>query len=354
MAPEEGEELLRAIDGLSEEELRRLGFEPLAAGFANRVCGAERRGLQLVVKRYTDLVFLRIAAEAVGAVDVYAGEVGVGPRVLHASERGLVMERLPGETLEEKDIHKGDYELLGKVAKLLARMHRLPVPPACTGEPMLWRTVDKMMDVVAQKPELLPAGLPGVPALRGEVAAARAALERHQPRIVLGHNDFKPSNVITDGGDVRFIDFELGGPSYRGFDLMKVLRTNDAASEACIEHFLGAYASEVGERAAAVAALREEVRLFEPLTWLEAAVFFLALMHFKTDETTRWRSLAVHRWQKYEETKHQLFGRAEVGLSTEAGCPQLLAACAPAGGAPSHRGDSGSALPLRGTAEAEG
>mmetsp|Transcript_76059 Transcript_76059/g.217881 ORF Transcript_76059/g.217881 Transcript_76059/m.217881 type:complete len:236 (-) Transcript_76059:51-758(-) len=234
------------------------------------------------------------------------------------------MERLPGETLGEPNMHNGDFELLDLVAVALADFHRLPVPEVCQGEPMLWRTIDKMMEVVRKNPELVPEGMPGLDAIDAAIGGARAALERHCPKVVLGHGDFKPSNVIRDGGRVTLIDFELGGPNYRGFDLMKVFRTALPASEDCLRHFLRTYARQAGEDGAAseevLEGLAVETRRFEPLTWLEAAVFFLTLPLFKASESQRWRDLAVDRWNKFEETKHLLAKRpAENGCRREPG-----------------------------------
>lgn len=61
--------------------------------------------------------------------------------------------------------------------------------------------------------------------IKEEIDDARLILDRYQPREVLAHGDFKPSNVMRHGDEVCVIDFELGGPNYRGFDLMKVFRT---------------------------------------------------------------------------------------------------------------------------------
>jgi len=294
------------------EELEQLGYEVLEAGFANKVCATSCRDQALVVKRYTDLVFLRIEREAIGVVDEHAGRFGCGPRVFYSGVSGLVEERIPGRTLQEIDMHKGDFKLLSQVAKVLSDFHQLPIPAACEGEPMLWRTINKMMRVVQRRPDLMPHGMPSIDTILAEVDAARCALERHSPAIVLGHGDCKPSNVIAsdDGIDpVKLIDFELGGPNYRGFDLMKLFRTAKGASKPCMLHFLDAYVertkgSPPGHEE--LANLAAELDRFEPLTWLEAAIFFLTLPQFKADETNRWNDLAMDRWEKYMKTKGAL------------------------------------------------
>merc|ERR1712232_575033 len=101
-----------------------------------------------------------------------------------------------------------------------------------------------------------------------------------------------PSNVMmSSDGTVKFIDFELGGPNYRGFDLMKLFRTSGASSERCLEHFLRVYAASVDDP---LYPLVKEVRMFTPLTWLEAAVFFLVMPQFKPEGALKWKELAIH------------------------------------------------------------
>mmetsp|Transcript_37098 Transcript_37098/g.78682 ORF Transcript_37098/g.78682 Transcript_37098/m.78682 type:complete len:330 (-) Transcript_37098:281-1270(-) len=318
LSAEDCERLIEEVGKCStEEELKAAGFEPLTVGFANQVCGTSLQGQELIVKRYTDLVFLRLTPDVVGAVDSFAGEIGLGPKVFYSSPRGLVMERLPGETLGEPQLHADDWPLLESIATRLADCHCRPAPKQCQGPPMLWRTIDKMMEVVKSNPSVLPPNLPGLDAISEEISKARAALEKMGAKVVLGHGDFKPSNIIRhnlpENGEftVTFIDFELGGPNYRAFDLMKVFRTALPMSERSMLHFYEAYAREVhrlspdGAKESAEDLLAES-RSFEPLTWLEAAVFFLTLPLFKPSETQRWQDLAEDRWRKFMETKQML------------------------------------------------
>ncbi|CAE7752328.1 unnamed protein product, partial [Symbiodinium sp. CCMP2456] len=81
----------------------------------------------------------------VGSVDVLAGQCGVGPKVHSCGPAGMVMDYLPGRTLEEADVHSGNQRLLEAIAERLSELHRQPVPKSTKGEPMLWRTMDKML-----------------------------------------------------------------------------------------------------------------------------------------------------------------------------------------------------------------
>jgi 3-dehydroquinate synthase/2-deoxy-scyllo-inosose synthase len=304
--------LLDTIKIASDSDLVGMGYEPMTVGFANHVWATKKRGQQLVLKRYTELAFLRLDAEAIGSVDVHCGNHGIGPKVLFSSPQGLVMERLEGRTLGEPDMHKDDFTLLEKVAKQLAALHHLPVPKVCEGEPMLWRTINKMVDAAARKPELWPEGMPNIDVISQEVEKARSAVEASNYPIVLFHGDFKPSNVVLNRDeDVYFIDHELAGPNYRAFDLMKVFRTAMKSSEASMEHFLREYLRSTTSKEPSeeqFSDIKQETMLFESLTWLEAACFFLALPQFKPQETSRWHALALDRWEKYESTKGGLLG----------------------------------------------
>jgi len=310
MTDDKYKDMIDTIRVTSDSDLVGLGYGPLSVGFANHVWATTSGGQPLVLKRYTDLVFLRLDAEAIGSVDVQAGIHGVGPKVMYSSPQGLVMELLEGRTLEEKDMHKGDMNLVANVAKALARLHQLPVPEVCKGEPMLWRTIDKMVDVAARKPELWPEEMPGVDILSQEILKARAAVEKRSCPVVLCHGDFKPSNVVINsrGDKIHLIDHELGGPNFRAFDLMKVFRTAEKTSEEGMEHFLRTYVESVGQDPSeeVIKDIMEETKFFECLTWLEAACFFLALPQFKPKETSRWNALALDRWEKYEATKAML------------------------------------------------
>ena len=128
--------------------------------------------------------------------------------------------------------------------------------------------------------------------------------------LVYGHGDLKPSNVMecaAAAGGVCFIDLELAGDHYRGYDLFKLFRTSEQMSRANLRAFLRDYlaataaadddegragaeapasakSAKSARSAKSSAALESSLRLdelqaetyaSEPLSWLEAAVFFL-------------------------------------------------------------------------------
>jgi thiamine kinase-like enzyme len=243
------------------------------------------------------------------------------------------MERLEGRTLTEADMHKGDTDLLEKVAAMLAKLHQLERPLVFEAEPMLWRMMDRMLDAAARKPELWASGVPAMDVISQEVRKVQAAVQKLDLRVVLCHGDFKPSNVVQTrlDGEIKFIDHELAGPNYRAFDLMKIFRTGGKSSDSSMRHFLREYMRCSGPDPSDedVDALMRETKLFECLTWLEALCFFLALPQFRPAQASRWNDLALDRWEKYEDTKHMLLGKdAWSSCSTEARRHRLWAAAA--------------------------
>ena len=164
--------------------------------------------------------------------------------------------------------------------------------------------------------------------------------------LVLGHGDLKPSNVMHDATaqpPISFIDFELCGMNYRGYDLFKLFRTSADMSTANLRSFLAAYLEESAalsrdgppDAAAtdapspSLAELEAESYAAEPLTWLEvrgvgrsdepvrpplrpsmtgsyspwqAAVFFLFAVSVYPEQAPKWAPLATQRWEAYLES----------------------------------------------------
>jgi len=197
--------------------------------------------------------------------------------------------------------------------------------------------------------------------LREEVEKVKAQLRDLPLKIVTGHGDFKPANLMAshDGSTVVFVDFELSGPNYRGFDIFKLYRrgqlptkksnndnqnTKEEEDELCLptnneklelRKFVSSYLSALkinsnknSECASSSSSLsssssssspsssslspREEnkllaeVLLFEPLTWLEASIFFLFALTEDEEHQQKWSDLAIHRWDNYMKSKNKI------------------------------------------------
>jgi len=343
----------------------------LSAGFCNWVYRVDYPAPtgSVVAKLFSPLARLRLSPAMRGMGDARAAAEGLGPRLHYLSTEGLVVDFVQGAELTEGDIHADAAlrpRLLGTIASHLAQLHSLRLPhtrmPAAGaagsaaalasaavarheadaatsaeaaagggggsggggggGEAAeavaLWAFIRKMLAHIRSAPEsaVASAGIP-LAAVEAEVARMRERFGELQLPVVLGHGDLKPSNVMAGadapppGADeaVSFIDFELAGAHYRGYDLYKLFRTSGELSQPNLRAFLRAYLDEVrgacdlsddggASRELELDEVQAETYAAEPLTWLEAAVFFLFAIRQFPDEAPTWAPLAAQRWER--------------------------------------------------------
>jgi len=272
----------------------------LESGFCNdvfRVDADARDGAPVVVKLFSGMAKARCDAACRGVVDVAVGAAGLGPEILLRTEDALVCEFVAGAEIDEAAVHANDCALAVDVlAPKLRRLHALPSPPPLPRAPAaLWRGVDAMLGGAGGGPIALER-------LEREAARMRRAVGAVAEADVLGHGDLKPSNVMLGAdGAATFIDFELAGPNYRGYDIFKLFRTAGPSpvSDQNLGRFVEAYLGETAS-ASAVDHVRLETRLFEPLTWLEAAIFFSFASVQLPEKRSEMAALAADRWRAYE------------------------------------------------------
>lgn len=300
------EQRIRRVIDISDDTA--LETKELSNGFCNSVVLVSTKEEKLVVKLYSELSLLRTEPYQRGVIDELASLAELGPAVRSNTGEGIAHVFLPGRILEEKDMHT--IQGVGiAAAKLVAAFHSLPVPPEFnTNEPLLWKWLDRMLEAIerSDNADVLPDEA-NLQALRHEVRRVSAAVQgRVGTTIVLAHGDLKPSNVLLIGEDpvdLQLIDLELSGPNYRGFDLMKLFRTSpDNFSESHFRNFVAEYCRAAGLDESRMQDIEEETKLFEPLTWLEAAVFFalvLVLEPSDSDDAKQWESLLLDRWMRY-------------------------------------------------------
>jgi len=301
---------------------------------------------QLVVKLYSDLSTLRVPPEVRGVPDRLLAANEIAPSVVLSTDAGIVHEYVPGRVLSEADMHQpgaASEALMRAVAARLAQLHALPIPaPPFAGEPLVWRWMEAMLGAAAASGATVDYATPGQ--LQAEVDYLRAALASAGAPVVFAHGDCKPSNLMRrrggeeasadEGGgapsavakqDLVFIDLELAGPNYRGFDVMKLFRSDEHFSEEnmrlFIREYMGTSAPDAGRSSldTEVERVYVEARMFEPLTWLEAAIFFVLVLTTRkssSEETERNYKLGKQRWERYLEAKSMIesFGERLEGL----------------------------------------
>ena len=324
--------------------------ETLGRGFCNWVykvtpTRAEDGTKAVVVKVFSDLAKMRVPEHILGSIDVLASDAGIGPRVMHRGRNGIVMEHIDGQVLTEEDVHgSSDGRILcEKIGAKLAQLHSTLLPPNLSAvvanedgvdNNMLWRTLDAMLNFVENDEPIPKAALDAgwtYARLCDEVQSMRQTLGMLElPPAVLGHGDFKPSNILVVDIDpasssedetesaVVLIDYELSGLGYRGFDFYKLFRTAEPATQNQdnMEAFIRSYlqyssgpavnndnSSSTTISLAQIEQVLAEMKLFEPLTWLEAGIFFLFAAKGDPTQLDRWEELAFNRLDNYSASK---------------------------------------------------
>lgn len=185
----------------------------------------------VLVRIYGPSTEVVIDREEENALFASLSRAGFSPLYYGRFENGRVEGFLEGfRALEPPEL--GHPRFRGPIARRLREMHDLV---RCEGPPRLWSTLRGWMSAATSLP------FEGDAAARHEAldlpryAAELERLERrfHQEvvpgagtpgaraalRVVMAHNDLLAGNVLTDGSEVRFIDYEYGAPSYAAFDL---------------------------------------------------------------------------------------------------------------------------------------
>jgi hypothetical protein len=118
------------------------------------------------------------------------------------------------------------------------------------------------------------------------------------------------NDTIGTDKSVKLIDLELAGTHYRAFDVAKFWRINSNAAIDSADRnrnmFYEAYASTsntiAGGKLVSLETLELEVDLVLPLTWLEAALFFVSMAtQDAASLSNHWKQLALERLESYTQ-----------------------------------------------------
>lgn len=172
--------------------------------------------------------------EAMTARAAYA--VGLAPQVLHAEPGLMVFRFIDGKVFAADDVRKN----LERIAELLKRFHE-DMPARVTGPAFFFWPFHVVRDYAntlqqhSRNP--LISRLPDLLQVNDAIEAKQAPL-----RIVFGHHDLLPANIIDDGKKLWLIDFEYAGFGTAMFDLAG-LASNSAfdshQSQALLEAYFG-------------------------------------------------------------------------------------------------------------------
>jgi thiamine kinase-like enzyme len=175
-----------------------------------------------------------------------AASVGVGAPVVDylPGEGVLVVEFLPGCTYGAADVAAN----LPRIAAAARRLHGAP-PFASRFD--MFAVQRGYLRIVRERGYAVPAGYD---ALAPAAARVEAALTADPEPLVPCHNDLLAANVIDDGGDLRFIDYEYSGMNEASFELGNLVNESQLDHDHLVE-LVEAYHGQVTERLVARAEL---------------------------------------------------------------------------------------------------
>ncbi|GKZ00711.1 hypothetical protein MPSEU_001023100 [Mayamaea pseudoterrestris] len=271
-------------------------------------------------KLFRPLALSRMTAE-LGSIDRLVSSHGLVPTPLVVTESAILFDEVRGRILKEADCHgRSNVNDCKAVGRALGMLHSISIPATTVAatENVLWKACESMLRLCHA--DYSYRGLT-LPRLVDIVKAEHAKLESLSlPLVACGHGDCKPCNIFVlhndeetsgDNVSIRFIDLELAGTHYRAFDLAKFFRT-DAPSElytkanqqafyqAYLEHYKSATAEQHKTPVAWLRDLQREVKYLLPMTWLEAAIFFVCMACQDQGQANRWNELAYQRFESYQ------------------------------------------------------
>jgi thiamine kinase-like enzyme len=204
-----------ALDGLPEFHGLSRHVERIPGGLTNRIYKVTAASGRTVVARLSsgksDLLAIDRSAECHNAKA--AAQAGVGPRVLacEPAEGVAIVEWINARTFEPADLD--DSTQLARVAATCARLHH---GPRFANDFDMFAIQRGYLAVVTQRRFRLPARyLSFLP----QVEVIRAALEAGAEGTVPCHNDLLAANIMDDGDQIWFIDYEYAGNNDPCFEL---------------------------------------------------------------------------------------------------------------------------------------
>ncbi|UXX83470.1 choline kinase family protein [Roseovarius pelagicus] len=214
-------------------------IEPLEGGITNHNIRVTDRGREYVVRLGQDIPEHGILRWHELALSRAAESAGLSPAVHHFEPGVLVLDFIPSTALAEDDLH--DHATLMAATDLIARLH-CQMPSHLRGPILSFWVFHILRDYAATLIERGSRHLSSLPDLLEQAALLERAVGH--VKLVLGHNDLLPANLLrADDGALWLIDWEYGGFNSPLFDLGG-LASNCAlprdAEEAMLTRYYGA------------------------------------------------------------------------------------------------------------------
>jgi thiamine kinase-like enzyme len=213
---------------------------PLVGGLSNVSYTVTDDAGKYVVRSGHDYPFHHVLRERELMTARAAHAAGFSPEVIHA-EPGLMVSRfIEGRVFAAADVRAN----IERVAAMLKHFHE-EMPARLTGPAFIFW----VFHVVRDYANTLKASTNPQVERMAELLEINEELETAQTplRIVFGHNDLLPANILDDGQRLWLIDFEYAGFNTAMFDLAGLASNagfDDAQSDALIEAYFGKQTSD--------------------------------------------------------------------------------------------------------------
>lgn len=210
-------------------------IEPLVGGLSNASFVVTDAAGKFVARAGKDYPFHHVSRERELMTARAAHAAGFAPEIVLA-EPGLMVSRfIEGRVFDETDVRAN----IGRVADILHRFHQ-EMPARITGPAFIFwvfHVVRDYANTLKASTNPLARRLPELLEVNEELETAQMPL-----RIVFGHNDLLPANLIDDGKRLWLIDFEYAGFNTAMFDLAGLASNagfDAGQSDALLEAYFG-------------------------------------------------------------------------------------------------------------------
>jgi len=187
-------------------------IEPLVGGLSNTSFVVIDGAGKFVARLGKDYPFHHVSRERELMTAHAAHAAGFAPEIVYA-EPGLTVSRfIEGKVFGEADVRAN----IARIADMVRRFHE-QMPDRITGPAFIFwvfHVVRDYANTLKESRNPLAKRLPELLDINAELETAQVPL-----RIVFGHNDLLPANILDDGARLWLIDFEYAGFNTAMFDL---------------------------------------------------------------------------------------------------------------------------------------
>ena len=139
---------------------------------------------------------------------------GLCASVLAQFENGIVCHYINGTSISKSTILT--QKMTHLVATKLAKIHQIPIE---NKQDILWSTLWNFIGLVPEFEDNSNGNFKRKEDLVTEYSFLKTMLEDCKSPLVFCHMDLNLPNILYDGSDVHFIDFEYSGCSYAAYDI---------------------------------------------------------------------------------------------------------------------------------------